>query len=156
MTKIDTAHPPSFWRHLRQIEREMAAQAAQAGGGAMPTVEERRKASRALGRALGRGAVSEGRVAHYASLIRRGRIDAASIDRLADPQHPHGLAGGDWDAEDELDPEIAALFPPATFEEAIARHEADQIAAAAARDAAGDELSDEEWTRLFRYPPPED
>jgi hypothetical protein len=120
----------------------------------MTKIEQKQRAAQALGRALNRGAVGEHRVAHYASLIRMGRIDAASIDRLADPQHPYGLAGADDD--DELDAESAALFPPATFEERIARHEAGQIAAAARRDAAGDGVTDAEWTRIFGAPPPED
>jgi hypothetical protein len=113
----------------------------------MPTATRTlpRAEAQAIARALNRGAIGEGRVEFYASMARRGEVDAAFIDRLASPGRPHGVAGDDPDGGEDY----SFLWPPRT----AAEREERIMAAAAARAArAGEPMTDDEADALF---PPE-
>jgi hypothetical protein len=105
-----------------------------------------RAEAQALARAVNRGAIGHGRVAHWAGMARRGEVDAAFFDRLASAGMPYGVAGDDPDGGEDF----SFLWPPEDAAEAGRRQARAERLMASARDALDE---DGLYEAVFGEPP---
>jgi hypothetical protein len=130
MSKIDAAHPASFWRELEKIEREQAASRPR------KTISRglARQAGRALSAACARRALlSDERVAFWAEEVITAGSDEAARGVIGTINSLHGLDGpGPGDDGDDDDLSLEHLWP---VQPGRSRQwQASKLAAAARRD----------------------